>query len=275
MARGRSLRSYLLLPRPGDSVKWAIFPAALVVGVLARGGISAERVLSAAVLWFILELLIYQARYQWNDIRGFAADQLHPQAATRGRLPGPPERGPVNKLASYVVAAGRLVLALVLAMVVPGLTPTGVAALALGVFGLAVAYEALRGRATGRSSAMPPPLTPSLIALWLVVGGGYALRGMAGLAVAFDLPPSVVPAAVAAIALWSFGVAFVTGRWALEALAFARMDGGQLTWSAGRQHAREHSLALVRWLPDRPSTLSATGGGLNGWQALWEHSGKV
>src|SRR4051794_40946557 len=226
MARGRSLRSYLLLPRPGDSVKWAVFPAAFVVGVLARGGISAERVLSAAVLWFILELLIYQARYQWNDIRGFAADQLHPQAATRGRVPGPPERGPVNKLASYVGAAGRPVLAPVPAMVVRGLPPPGVAALALGVFGLAVAYEALRGRATGRSSAMPPPLTPSLIALWLVVGGGYALRGMAGVGGGVDFSPSVVPAAGGGLAPLWFWVAVVTRGGGPRGRAFSRLGGG-------------------------------------------------
>jgi hypothetical protein len=46
-------------------------------------------------------------------------------------------------------------------------------------------------------------------------------------------------------------VAFVTCRWAIEATAFARVQGDRITWSAKAGHAREHLLGLVRWLPTR------------------------
>ncbi|MDQ2631322.1 MAG: hypothetical protein M3Y75_10205, partial [Actinomycetota bacterium] len=227
----RSLAGYLLLPRPGDLVKAWIFPAAFAFGALA-GGVGGRELLRAAVAWIALELLIYQARYQWNDIRGFAADQRHPDRASRGRLPGPPSRGREHIRASALVALGRLGLAALLALALAPLDlGLPLLALTVAVFGVAVLYEVLRARATGGSDRVPPPLTPGILALWAVVGGGYAIRGVSGLALGVDLfgDPWLFGAAV--LAFWSFGVAFVTGRWALEALAFASSDGrGGVSW---------------------------------------------
>lgn len=259
---GRTLASYLLLPRPKDLFKAWILPLGFAVAALGTGGLSADEVLRAAVVWVLLEFLLYQARYQWNDIRGFAADQRHPDAASRGRLPGPEERGRRNKAASWFVIAARLAAAAALAA---GFSLWGpVATLTLAVFGTAVVYETLRSRATGYSDAVPPPLRPSLVALWGVVGVGYAIRGLAGMALAAGLDDPVL-AVAAASSLWAFGVAFVTGRWALEALSFARVEGEALRWSVRARHAREHSLALVRWLPRcvSPGTSSA-----KDWRAL-------
>jgi hypothetical protein len=253
----RSLRSYLLLPRPKDAFKWWILPLAFGLGALAEGGATGERLARAALAWAVLELLVYQARYQWNDIRGFAADQRHPDAAQRGRLPGPAERGASHIRASAIVAAARVAAALGLAAL-PG--PLGLGwlapALVVAVFGVAVLYEALRARATGRSGQVPPPLTPAIAGLWAVVGGGYAIRGVAGLGLAIDLSRRPALAVAALVTMWAFGIAFVTGRWCLEALAFARADGRRLTWSAEAGHAREHSLALARWLPPLPAGAS-------------------
>src|SRR3954467_4980906 len=117
----RRLAGYLLLPRPGDLVKAWIFPACFLLGVLAEEGASGREVLRAALVWAALELLLYQARYQWNDIRGFEADQRHPERAARGRLPGPPSRGRAHIRASAAVAAARLGLAAALALALPGL----------------------------------------------------------------------------------------------------------------------------------------------------------
>lgn len=265
----RSLRDYLLLPRPGDLVKAWIFPAAFVLGVLAAGGASGRDVLRAAVVWIALELLIYQARYQWNDIRGFAADQRHPDRAGRGRLPGPASRGRAHIRASALVAAARLGLVALLAMALPLDLGWTLPALVVAVFGVAVLYELLRSRSTGTSDRVPPPVSAGILALWAVVGAGYAIRGLAGLgsAASFD-SPWLPPAAT--VALWAFGIAFVTGRWALEALAFGRRDEhGGIAWRVEPGQAREHSLALARWLPAVPDGEGRQGdGSLRQWRAL-------
>jgi hypothetical protein len=268
----RRLGGYLLLPRPGDLVKAWIFPACFLLGVLAAEGASGREVLRAALVWAALELLLYQARYQWNDIRGFEADQRHPDRAARGRLPGPPSRGRGHIRASAAVAAARLGLAAALALALPGLDlGVPLLALALVVFAVAAVYEPLRARCTGGSDRVPPPLGAGIVALWVVVGAGYAIRGTAGLAMAVGLSgrPGVFGAAV--VALWAFGVAFVTGRWALEALAFGRRDSdGGIAWRVEPGQAREHSLALVRWLPAivPESAGREADGSLAGWRAL-------
>ncbi|MFL5899140.1 MAG: hypothetical protein ACJ76D_11910 [Solirubrobacterales bacterium] len=271
----RSLRGYLLLPRPGDLVKAWIFPAAFALGVLAEGGTSARELLRAAVLWGALELLIYQARYQWNDIRGFAADQRHPDREARGRLPGPPARGRTHIRASALVALGRLAVVAGLAIVLAPLDlARSLLALVVAVFGVAVLYEALRARVTGGSSRVPPPLTAGILTLWALVGAGYAIRGLAGLGSALDLLDEPWLGAAALLAFWSFGIAFVTGRWALEALAFGRLgDRGGISWRAAAGQAREHSLALIRWLPkERPTEPCGGDGTLRDWRPL---TGKV
>jgi hypothetical protein len=269
-AGGRGLCSYLLLPRPGDLVKAWIFPAAFSFGVLVEGGTGGQELLRAAIVWVALELLIYQARYQWNDIRGFAADQRHPDAIGRGRLPGPVSQGRRQIAASAAVAVARLGLVVLPALLLPSLRLGWVlAGLTVAVFGIAVVYEWLRSLATGTSDQVPVPLRPRLVTLWLVVGGGYAVRGVSGLALGTDLSPPLL-AAVAVATMWAFGIAFVTARWALESLAFARRgEGGKIAWEADAGQAREHSLALAPWLPGTvPGAATAPHGGLADWRAL-------
>lgn len=86
-------------------------------------------------------------------------------------------------------------------------------------------------------------------ALWVAGGAGYAVRGLAGLALAVELGgrPALVVAAV--LAMWALGSVFVTCRWALEAMCFAAFRGESVVWDARRATAREHTLGLVRWLP--------------------------
>ena len=268
----RSLAGYLLLPRPGDLIKAWIFPAAFALGVLAASGASGWEVTRVAVIWVALELLIYQARYQWNDIRGFEADQRHPDRAGRGRLPGPASESSRHIRASALVAVARLGLA---ALVALALRPLELGwpllGLALSVFGVAALYEVLRSRATGNSDRVPPPLRFDILALWIIVGGGYAIRGFSGLALGIYLFEGPWLPLAAVVAFWAFGIAFVTSRWALEALAFARLDGhGRLAWQAEAGQAREHTLALVRWLP-APRAEAETGGSqgsLEDWRPL-------
>lgn len=270
-ARGRSLLSYLVVPRPGDAVKALLMPAVFGLGVLAVGGMDKTTVVRAAIVLVVLEVLVYPARYQWNDIRGFAADQRHPARAERGRLPGPPQMARQRIMASTAVATARLGVAAGIALI-PGLHLSGtVLGVIVGVFGVAAAYEALRSAATGHCEDANPAVTPVLVALWLAVGAGYAVRGMTGLAMAVDLREQPWLTLAATITLWAYGVAFVTSRWAVESLAFAELRGTRLRWTAGASHAREHLLALTRWLPKAVTPGDLTGpanGTTAGWAAL-------
>jgi hypothetical protein len=269
---GRSLAGYLVMPRPGDAVKALLMPLTFGLGVLADGGTDARTLVRALLVLVVLEFLVYPARYQWNDIRGFAADQRHPGESDRGRLPGPLSLARSRILASGVVAVLRLALAGIVA-VLPGLGLGGlVLTVFLGVFGVAAGYEALRAAATGRHSGdATPPVTPALAALWIAVGAGYAVRGMIGFSLALNLPSNPALSVAAAVTLWAYGVAFVTSRWAVESLAFARLGQESVTWSADASHAREHLLALTRWLPSQVESRALAGPGgesLDHWAVL-------
>ncbi|MFH9675140.1 hypothetical protein ACH4L5_23120 [Streptomyces sp. NPDC017405] len=274
-SRPRSLPGYLVMPRPKDAVKGLLMPFTFVLAVAVAAGADAtgRTVVRALVVWGALELLVYPARYQWNDIRGFVADQRHPAERDRGRLPGPVERVRDRVTASSAVTVARLAAVAGLALALPGLRLSGMlAAVTAAVFGVAVVYEALRARGTGRTATVPPPARPAVVALWIVVGAGYVVRGMTGLALAVDLGRRPALAVSAAVALWAFGIAFVTSRWVLESLAFAAVDHGGLTWTARADQAREHLLALVRWLPSRPDAAPADWTPLcrrTSWAAPW------
>jgi hypothetical protein len=75
---------------------------------------------------------------------------------------------------------------------------------------------------------------------------------MIGLGLVVDLAARPALAMAATVTLWAYGIAFVTSRWAVESLAYARMEGRRVSWAADASHAREHLLALTRWLPSSP-----------------------
>jgi hypothetical protein len=76
-------------------------------------------------------------------------------------------------------------------------------------------------------------------------------------------------AVASGITMWAVGTAFVTSRWSLEAMSFARISGGQVRWQARAEQAREHTLGLVRWLPARVDARDAArGGGVERWRPL-------
>jgi hypothetical protein len=252
----RSLLNYLVLPRAGDSVKLLIFPIGFALGALARGGVNGEQVIRATVIWFALEFLVYQARYQWNDIRGFEADQRHPDG-DRGRLPGPVGRGRVHIWWSGVTAAGKVAVALVVAVGLGAKSGWTLLLAGIGVFAVAAVYEGLRSSSTGKTDVVPSPLTAGIVGIWIVVGAGYAIRALAGLSSAVDITTPPALAYVSAAACWMFGIAWVTSRWAVEATAFARREGNELVWAANSSDAREHQLALVHWLPETALDIDA------------------
>src|SRR4051812_41147261 len=138
----RSLVSYLIMPRPNDLVKGTLIPVTYLLGVVAAGGVAVESLTRAGVTVAAVELLIYPARYQWNDARGFVADQRQPDSSARGRLPGPIAHARPHVLTSCAVAARRLVAVAVLVVALPAVLLGGVLAFAtVGIFGVAAVYE--------------------------------------------------------------------------------------------------------------------------------------
>ncbi|MDT5145454.1 MAG: hypothetical protein QOC58_99 [Mycobacterium sp.] len=250
--RERAMAGYLLIPRPKDVVKGWLVVTTYTFAALSAGELNPAFVLRAVLVVAVVELLVYQARYQWNDVRGFVADQNHPSSRARGRLPGPVTRAHAHVSASCAVAGLLLAATGALIVAFPGLHLGGVLGFAVvGVFGVAIAYELLRSLSTGRSGLGLPRIRPGLVLLWLTVGAGYAVRGLVGLALAVDLwkRPTLLLAAL--VTLWCYGISFVTARWAVEATAFAAIRDGRVNWNARSDQAREHQLALSRWIPSR------------------------
>jgi hypothetical protein len=82
-----------------------------------------------------------------------------------------------------------------------------------------------------------------------------------------DLGSRPILLLTASAAMWAYGIAFVTSRWVVEALAFARADGGQLVWNCRSTQRREHLLSLAGWLP-RYDPLAAGPRGPRSWRPL-------
>ena len=85
----RSMVGYLALPRPRDLTKGLIAPVGFGIGAIGAGGVDRDKLVRAAVVWVLMELMVYQARYQWNDILGFVADQSHPERGGPRKASGP------------------------------------------------------------------------------------------------------------------------------------------------------------------------------------------
>ena len=217
-------------------IKAWILPCAFVIAIASTGRLSAAQSFGLTGVWIAFELLIYQSRYQWNDIRGFESDQAHPDVCRRGRLPGPSGHARRHKL----ISAGVAVLRLALAAIIGVLLPSGnglVLELGLAAFGLGFVDERLKDRATAGEAADPSRTPPAIYGLWFIVGGGYAVRGLAGLSLAVDLATRPLLGLAATAALWAYGISFVTSRWAFESLAFTRVDGDRLLWRARADQA--------------------------------------
>lgn len=256
------MASYLALPRPADLGKAIIIPLAFGIGSLLTSPPSTHQILRALVVWFAVEYLAYQARYQWNDIRGFWSDQLHPDCDARGRLPGPVERGRAHIMLSSVVAAVR-VFAAVLVIVAAQVDAAFIASVA-AVFAVAVVYEWVRAHAGPCGPAQRPPA--ACVALWVVSGGGYCVRGLTGLLLASGTHVGAAGLALAGLACWSTGIVFVTTRWAVESIPFVIRREGRLQWVASPDAGRGHLLALAHWLPQDAAEAPAD---LPSWRILW------
>ncbi len=239
-APGRGLGAYLLVPRPDSWAKAQIAPACFLLAASGTGRFGNwEHFL---VLWLVLEGLIYAARYQWNDIRGIEGDQQHAEAQARSRLPvGTTAQ---TRLRSIRLSWAAVALRISAALLIGALTGLVGQILVLtgAVFVVAVAYEFLRGLAARRS---PLPARAQAIAVWLVVGLGYLIRGGLGLGVA-GLTWGSLTMASGLACVTSFGIMFVLLTWVLDASSYCDVDASGGWHARADLAAKPHLAALLR-----------------------------
>jgi hypothetical protein len=231
------LTAYLLVPRRDAWGKVLMAPACFVAAACSTGHFGGWA--RFIVLWLVLELFIYQARYQWNDIAGVDSDLRHPEAGARSRLPvGSTKQARRRSIRlSWLTAAARIVAALLVGWLT-GLTGQ-VLVLAGAVFAIAGSYEWLRASRNRHWTSV------RVVAVWLAVGLGYLVRGGLGLSTG-GLAWGSAAMVATLLCLGAFGIMFVLLTWALEATSYCTADDD------GRWHARPdlavkpHLAALLR-----------------------------
>jgi hypothetical protein len=257
----RSLVSYLVLPRPVDLLeKGSIIPLAWIMSAAVFGTLGwpmLEDVLAAMV---VFELLLYQARYVLNDIRGLRVDGVYSTFKLRTRFP--PSTGRVGVEAALVSAVVRLGLAVWLTarVVDPAVrAPLLVAAGALVVH--TIAYEALRASESSMTGQLLLALTPGRAAIFLLSGVGSAIRACLGILLAQPHRPDLTFVALAAVTMTVFASMYVTMQWTLDALGQVAPDRDErLPTNRYRQALEQmsHLAALLR----QARVLEAHGGSL-------------
>jgi Ca2+/Na+ antiporter len=242
---GRSGWSYLALPRIAELVKWGVFvltwaAATMTVGIV-RPYDSAELTRAvglAGLALLIFEYLVYQARYQWNDLRGAEQDRDHAAAQVRARLPEGFER------ASLAILVLRVALAAYLThLAFRGTDLLMPAYLVIAVpFLVAIPYEELRRRSDHAPADFAARPRAVHRAIYTTVGLGFATRAVLGVLVGTLF-----------VVDWAFlGLFFVASAlaasadtvsgWAIES-AVERARGG--TW------VRPHVAVLHRYIEQR------------------------
>jgi 4-hydroxybenzoate polyprenyltransferase len=240
--RQRGLVSYLVLPRPEDWVKWLLVPLAYLIVTLDRGISFRWGPLLLTIL--VVEYLVYCARYQINDIRGYAEDAAHPETAARLRLPYSDQAAVrrFNVASSFTVAVLRVATALVVAART-SLTPTTLTVIGV-VGGAGVLYEYLRTTEARPASSRTERAARGL---WLLVGVGYALRYVVG-AHAAGLPLGDPVVWVGGLFCYGLGVMFVGLTWALEATAHCRAAEPDTWYLSHHLHTKPHLRLLLAYV---------------------------
>ncbi|MFD4669961.1 hypothetical protein ACFWNN_09510 [Lentzea sp. NPDC058450] len=206
------------LPRRDGLAKLptVIFPVVYVWAV----GIPDHPVRASSVVFalVVFEMVLYQARYSWNDLRGIDAEKERGDREDRARLPYGLRASEVGLLLSGI--ALRLVLWLAVCLV-PGLAPVltdedrqALLQAGVAVVVLAVLYEKCR---TWKDALEWRHARWSFAVLSVLTACGYAARGYLCAVIAGGGTGTVVAVAVA---VGLFGLAYVQIAWALEAMQF-------------------------------------------------------
>lgn len=261
---------YLIYPRPQDAAKGLFIVTGCFMGALSGGGPDAiisdpaAFVLRVLFCWFILDVLCYQARYQWNDIRGAKEDESNPMSLARQRLHRVCGNIVLAKKISAAVLVYKLVLAVVLIVIAGG--PLA-GSLALGVvltLLLGAAYEVARRR------------KKRFGIVYFLVCLGYPLRCLIGFLCFVPIRvvstfgpftialPDVSVVCLGSVALMllataAYGEVFVGVTWALEGACFVRTRGSASSGEAIHKYHKPHVAHLAeeldRMMPNGRSLL--------------------
>lgn len=236
--------SRALMPRAREVLlKLPLVPLGAAVAVVAEGRLPTAALLGQlVVLWLLVEVLAYQARYQLNDLRDRAADAAHPEKTHRGRLTFP--WTPLRAAVVWGSLVARVVLAVGLAVWLPG--AAGQAAVAFLVLLVLVSgtYEVCRERIRRGPDVAPGSTDARRLGLpvLLCIPLGYGLRVWAGYHAASQGELPAVLGLLLVVTVLATYTATVCTAWALEATTFLRGRGEPP--SAGLQRRAHVGLLL-------------------------------
>ncbi|MCM1235408.1 MAG: hypothetical protein NC489_35355 [Ruminococcus flavefaciens] len=162
---------YFIYPKKKDLQKATILVIGFLTGCLFRDGSLKEtgNLCNMAVVWFVIDFLLYQARYQWNDIRGVEEDVLSKKT---NRLPVDILGKRKAVLISSVLLTAKVIVAFVIVFHLESDMKSVLLVSAIIILVCAVLYEFVRSReSTG--------------GIFLVVSFGYAIRFGVGMCSAY------------------------------------------------------------------------------------------
>lgn len=185
---------------------------------------------------FVIDFLVYQARYLWNDLRGIKGDMSHPLCKSRGRIPIDVLGVECATIITVVAIIVRLCVAAVMWVVIGGEACWSLGICSVLVLVLGIAYEAIRSMQWVKGTLF-------LVCL------GYPLRLLAGawsacpdLFQTFSIEPIIMVAFFLILfATAAFGEAFVTLTWVLEACYLSQK---------GQAITKKHLIYLYEQLGD-------------------------
>jgi hypothetical protein len=242
--RGPGMRipiKYLLLPRPNDLVKMFLIPGtALLAWASTSSNTLTWPLISAVVFWLSFEIIAYQGRYLYNDVRDRFLDRKHPDPDRANRFPLWQSNDPDKALrVAFYSFLTRCVIALAIGLYLWN-TDARLGFWYLGSLVALMIYSYLYERRRDLTTSKPPSRRRGWLPLWLLVGCGYGLRLMVGWVLGAR-DATGLELALVGLAGLTLGLAFVTMTWALEATTLVGSGG---VWQ-GPRHFKPHLRPLL------------------------------
>lgn len=150
---------YFVLPRPTDLQKTLFLVFGIAIGSCFSG--STQSIPNFLYAIIVLELLTYQARYQWNDVRGIKEDQF------KSRLPVRVLGYKVSVTLSVITALYKVAVAIAMTYLAPSAIKQVLWIAMISIFVLGAFYELARSK-------------QSVFWVFSLIPYGYVLRFLTG-----------------------------------------------------------------------------------------------